>query len=284
MNDAFGHPQSIVVLGGTSDIARRSLQRVVPPSCRSVVLAGRDTEGLSVAAAEVRSTGATTVSTVEFDAAEPLSAVTTVERSFAAAGGEVDLVVIAVGRLGDQSKEERDPLATSRMITVNFTWPATALSAVADRMRLQGHGRIIILSSVAGARIRRANFIYGSSKAGLDAYGLGLSEALRPIGVRVQVVRLGFVHTKMTDGLSPAPFAISASQAAEAVAKGLQTDRSVVWAPSTLKGLFIVLRHLPLSISAKTPGIEKWVFGLRSPWPAGQPRAVKRLLAAGSGR
>lgn len=219
-----------------------------------MVLAGRDTEGLSVAAAEVRSTGATTVSTVEFDAAEPLSAVTTVERSFAAAGGEVDLVVIAVGRLGDQSKEERDPLATSRMITVNFTWPATALSAVADRMRLQGHGRIIILSSVAGARIRRANFIYGSSKAGLDAYGLGLSEALRPIGVRVQVVRLGFVHTKMTDGLSPAPFAISASQAAEAVAKGLQTDRSVVWAPSTLKGLFIVLRHLPLSIWRRLPG------------------------------
>ena len=91
------------------------------------------------------------------------------------------------------------------MMTVNLTWPAAALSAVAARLQRQGHGRIVVLSSVAGFRIRRSNFVYGSAKAGLDNFATGLGESLRGTGVSVHIVRPGFVHTKMTAGRDKAP-------------------------------------------------------------------------------
>ena len=138
------------------------------------------------------------VETVTFDASTLDDVDKTVMRCFEAAAEPVDLVVVAVGELGSQAVDEMDPDRVARMMTVNLTWPAAALSAVAGRMRRQGHGRIIVLSSVAGFRIRRSNFIYGSAKAGLDGFALGLAEALRGTGVSVHIVRPGFVHTKMT--------------------------------------------------------------------------------------
>jgi len=254
MNDAFGHPQSIVVLGGSSDIAREVVRAVVPPGCRSVVLAGRDRERLASAAAEANGAGARSTPIVLFDALEPGRAGATVEECFAAAGGDVDLVLVAVGVLGDQAVDEADPSATAGVLTVNFTWPAAALAAAADRLRRQGQGRIVVLSSVAGVRIRRANFIYGSSKAGLDGYALGLAKALRGTGVRVQVVRPGFVRTKMTEGRPAAPFTVGAGLVAGAVARGLETNEPVLWVPKGLRWVFVVLRNLPPSVWRRLPG------------------------------
>jgi len=254
VNDAFGHPQSIVVLGGSSDIAREIVRAVVPPGCRSVVLAGRDPGRLSSAADEARQAGALATPTVLFDALDPGTAAPTVEECFAAAGGDVDLVLVAVGVLGDQTVDERDPPATAGVLTVNFTWPATALVAAAGRLRRQGQGRIIVLSSVAGVRVRRANYVYGASKAGLDAYTLGLAESLRGTGVRVQVVRPGFVRTKMTEGRTAAPFAVGATVVAEAVARGLQTNEPVIWVPKALRWAFLVLGNLPPSVWRRLPG------------------------------
>ncbi len=254
MNDAFGHPQSIVVLGGTSDIAREIVRAVVPPECRSVVLAGRDPERLSRAAAEARRAGAATTPTVRFDAGDPTGAEAAVEACFAAAGGEVDLVLVAVGILGDQAVDEVDASTTAAVITVNFTWPAAALAAVAERLRDQGQGRIIVLSSVAGVRVRRANYIYGAAKAGLDGYALGLAESLRGTGVRLQVVRPGFVRTKMTAGRPAAPFAVDPPAVAGAVARGLESNQPVIWVPGALRWVFMIFRNLPAALWRKLPG------------------------------
>ena len=91
---------------------------------------------------------------------------------------------------------------------------------LAGRMRAQAHGRIVALSSVAGERVRRSNFVYGSTKAGLDGFFLGLGEALREHGVAVLVVRPGFVRSKMTEGLAEAPLAVDPDEVAEAVVGG----------------------------------------------------------------
>jgi decaprenylphospho-beta-D-erythro-pentofuranosid-2-ulose 2-reductase len=253
VNDAFGHPQSVVVLGGTSEIAGAILEAVTSGRARAVVLAGRDAAGLERAAGALRET-VPRVETVSFDAATTGEVDKVVRRCFEAAGEPVDLVIMAVGELGDPESDEQNPDRVARLVTVNLTWPAAALTAVANRLRAEGHGRILVLSSVGGYRVRRVNFVYGSTKAGLDGFALGLSEALRGSGVSVHVVRPGFVHTKMTEGRPPAPFAVGPDRVAADVVRGLAHGQTVIWSPGALRFVFGVLRLLPQVLWRRLPG------------------------------
>jgi decaprenylphospho-beta-D-erythro-pentofuranosid-2-ulose 2-reductase len=253
VNDAFGHPQSVLVLGGTSDIARSLVELVARPRCRSLVLAGRDAGRLGSVARSFRPAIAH-VEVVSFDAAEPANAEKVVAACFDAAGEAVDLVVLAVGDLGDPERDEDRPERVAHMLTVNATWPAAALCAAATQLRAQGHGRIVVLSSVAGYRVRRANFVYGSAKAALDAYAVGLGEALRDSGVSLHVVRPGFVRTKMTEGRPVAPFAVGPERVAADVMRGLERGQAVIWSPPLLRWVFSGLRLLPQSLWRRLPG------------------------------
>ena len=253
MNDAFGHPQSVVVLGGTSDIARELVTLLVVDRGRSLVLAGRDRMALERVAEGLRDSVAR-IRTVVFDASALEDVDKTVMRCFEAAAEGVDLVIVAVGELGSQEVDEVDPDRIARMMTVNLTWPAAALSAVAAQLRRQGHGRIVVLSSVAGLRIRRSNFIYGAAKAGLDGFATGIGESLRGTGVSMHIVRPGFVRTKMTAGRTPAPFAIDASRVASDIAHGLTRGQAVIWSPSALKWAFSTLGLLPQALWRRLPG------------------------------
>jgi decaprenylphospho-beta-D-erythro-pentofuranosid-2-ulose 2-reductase len=252
MLDAFGQPQSMVVLGGTSDIARAVVRELAPRRCRTVVLAGRDPARLEAAADEARRAGAEHVAVVAFDASDTSSAGRVVEECFAGAGGEVDLVLVAVGQLSRQV-DELDPARTADVATTTYAWPAAALSRVGALLAAQGQGRIVVLSSVAGVRVRRANFVYGSAKAGIDGFALGLAEALRGSGVGVQVVRPGFVRTKMTAGMAEAPMASTAEAVAEAVVAGLESGAAVVWVPPVLRWAFLALRAMPAPLWRRLP-------------------------------
>jgi decaprenylphospho-beta-D-erythro-pentofuranosid-2-ulose 2-reductase len=140
------------------------------------------------------------------------------------------------------------------MMTVNVTWPSAALAEVAARLQHQGHGKIVVLSSVAGFRVRRSNFVYGSTKAGLDGFALGLSEAVRGTGTSVHVVRPGFVHTKMTAGRPAAPFAVGPERVARDVVRGLERGDTVIWSPGALRYVFSIFRLLPQAIWRRLPG------------------------------
>lgn len=242
MRDALGAVQSILVLGATSEIAQATVRRLVGPRTTRVVLAARDTDAAEPFAAEVRRT-CDTVEVVAFDASEPASHQAVIDAVFA--GGDIDLVLVAFGVLGDQSSFDADPATAAAAVSVNYVGGVSSCLAVAAAMRRQGHGAIVVLSSVAGVRARADNYVYGSSKAGLDAFAHGLGDALVDHGVHVMVVRPGFVHTRMTAGMSPAPFSIGPDAVAEAIAAGLAKRRDVVWAPPVLRVLFLVLRHLP---------------------------------------
>ena len=110
-----------------------------------------------------------------------------------------------------------------------------------------------MLSSVAAVRARQTNFLYGSAKAGLDRFARGLGESLSGSGAMVQIVRPGFVHTKMTRGRRPAPFAVGTEAVAAAVVRGLQTKESVIWVPGTLRWVFPILQLLPRWIWRRLP-------------------------------
>jgi decaprenylphospho-beta-D-erythro-pentofuranosid-2-ulose 2-reductase len=251
VNDAFGRPQSVVVLGGTSDIAGALLDRWAE-RCRSLVLAGRDHAGLEKVAGRFRSS-ASQVETVTFDAAAG-DAQATVARCFDAAPEPVDVVVMAVGELGEQHADERDPDRVADMVTINFTWPAAALTAAAECLRRQGHGRIVVLSSVAGVRVRRANYVYGAAKYGLDGFALGLADTLDASGVSLHLVRPGFVRTKMTAGRPAAPFAVDSDRVAADIVAGIARGQPVIWSPPAVGWLFSVLRILPEPIWRRLPG------------------------------
>jgi decaprenylphospho-beta-D-erythro-pentofuranosid-2-ulose 2-reductase len=244
VNDAHGSPQSVLVLGGTSEIARAVLRRLVANRTRTVVLAGRDAGGLRRAADELRADGASCVETAAFEAIDCASHCRLVNDVFDR-HGDIDLVLVAFGVLGDQEEAERDPLVGARMAEVNYVASVSVGLAVAARLRAQGHGNIVAMSSVAAERPRRANFVYGSSKAGMDAFFRGLGDSLRGSGARVLVVRPGFVRTRMTAGMTPLPFATTPDAVADSVVRGLATGAETVWVPGLLRGLMAVLRHLP---------------------------------------
>ena len=196
------------------------------------------------------------VETVTFDASTLDDVDKTVMRCFEAAAEAVDLVIVAVGELGHQEVDESDPDRIARMMTVNLTWPAAALSVVAAQLRQQGHGRIIVLSSVAGFRVRRSNFIYGSAKAGLDGFAAGLCRSPSGTGVSVHIVRPGFVRTKMTAGRSPAPFAVEAPRVASDIVRGLARGQTVIWSPGLLRWVFSALRLLARRTVAPLAGLR----------------------------
>ncbi|SDT22235.1 decaprenylphospho-beta-D-erythro-pentofuranosid-2-ulose 2-reductase [Friedmanniella luteola] len=251
MINALGTPQSLLLLGGTSDIALAVARRYAgrAPGLR-VVLAARPSERRTAAAAELAALGCH-VEEVDLDARDHTSHAATVEAAFA--GGDVDVAVLAFGLLGDPEQDWTDPELALELAEVNYAAPVHLGVLLANRMRAQAHGRIVALSSVAGERVRRSNFVYGSTKAGFDGFFLGLGEALREHGVRVLVVRPGFVRTKMTAGLSEAPLAVTADDVADAVVEGVREQRDLVWVPRPMRFVMSGLRHVPRPLFRKLP-------------------------------
>jgi decaprenylphospho-beta-D-erythro-pentofuranosid-2-ulose 2-reductase len=136
---------------------------------------------------------------------------------------------------------------------VNYVAPVHLGVLLANKMRTQAHGWIVALSSVAGERVRRSNFVYGSTKAGMDGFYLGLGEALRGTGVHVLVVRPGFVKSKMTDGLDPAPLAVTPAEVAEATVSAIQHRRELIWVPGPMRLVMSGLRHVPRPLFRRLP-------------------------------
>ncbi len=188
MRNAVGAVQAALVLGGGSEIAHATMRKLVSSGCSTVVLGVRDTAAVSAQVQELVDAGAKTVQTVEFDAAATATHDQVIEQCFAE-HPDIDLVLIAFGVLGHGAGIDTPPEAAAQQVTTNYVGAVSSGLASARLLRQQGHGTIVVLSSVAGERARRSNFVYGSSKAGLDAFAQGLGDALVGSGVRVVVVR-----------------------------------------------------------------------------------------------
>jgi decaprenylphospho-beta-D-erythro-pentofuranosid-2-ulose 2-reductase len=250
VKDAFGLPQSLLVLGGTSEIALATARRLIARRTRTVWLAGRPSPALEKAAESLRALGAG-VRTVAFDALDPESHEEVLGKVFA--DGDIDMVLLAFGVLGDQARDEREPVSAVRVAQTNYTGAVSAGLISASALQAQGHGSLVVLSSVAGERARRSNFIYGSSKAGLDTFAQGLGDALHGTGVHVMVVRPGFVRSNMTAGLEEAPMATTPEAVATAIELGLRRRSETVWVPGTLRLVMAALRHMPRAVFRHLP-------------------------------
>jgi decaprenylphospho-beta-D-erythro-pentofuranosid-2-ulose 2-reductase len=238
-------PQTVVVFGGSSEIARAITKKLCMARAHTVILAGRNQTLLDQAAREAEEYGASKTDTVLFDAEEPSRAASTVEEAFAKAGDRVDLVVVAVGTVGDQSNDENHAEGSARMITVNETWPVAALAEVRRRLVDQGNGRILVLSSTAAVRVRRVSYLYSGAKAGLDRLCVGLAESLEGTGVRLQLLRPAAVRTRMSLNLAPTPFTTGVNEVADNALRGLASPHIVIWSPPVLRYVFVLVRLMP---------------------------------------
>ena len=243
---------TVLVLGGRSEIGTAVAERLVRRGHRRVVLAARRSNDLDAQVAALRAAGATDVACVEFDAddldrhAEVLGDV--VERH-----GPIDVAVTAFGILGDQQRAEREASHAIDIVHTDYVAHVSVLTHLANLLREQGSGRIVVFSSVAGVRVRRANYVYGSAKAGLDGFANGLSDALVGSGVHLLIVRPGFVIGHMTRGMAPAPWSSTPDQVADATVRALQRGRRVVWVPPILRWVFAAMRLLPQPIWRRMP-------------------------------
>ncbi len=255
--NALSEPQSVVVLGGTSEIARAIVAALPAPHLQRVVLAGRPSPALDQAVAEtargLRGAGApadVSVTAAEFDATDTQTHDAVIADLFAQ---DVDLVILAFGLLGDQGEFEADPDSAVVAAQTNYVGAVSTGLRVAQHLRDQGHGTLIVLSSVAGLRARRSNFVYGSTKAGLDVFAQGLSDSLVGTGARVLVVRPGFVRTRMTEGLAEAPLAVTPEQVAQDTIKGLRKGSHTVYSPAAIGAVMAGLRTVPRPLFRKLP-------------------------------
>jgi decaprenylphospho-beta-D-erythro-pentofuranosid-2-ulose 2-reductase len=235
----LGRPARILLLGGTSEIGLAALAALRAPADTEVLLAGRDEQRLTAAGKDLPYQ----IRTLPFDATALGTHEALMEAAFA--GGEVDLVICATGILVPQDVLDGDPLQAGLLVETNFTGHVTTALAASARLRRQGHGVIVILSSIAAVRPRKANLVYGATKAGLDAFGRGLADSLHGSGVRVLLVRPGFVTGRMTEGMPPAPFATTPAQVGAAIAAALASGAAVVWVPPVLRIMAVALRLIP---------------------------------------
>ena len=240
----------VLVLGGRSEIGVELARRLAPGS--TVVLAARGADRLDAEVAAVRAAGAAAVHTVEFDADDLATHPGLVEK-LATEFGPLGTAVLAFGILGDQALAERDPAHAVAIVHTDYVAQVSLLTLLAARMKAARRGRLVVFSSVAGARVRRANYVYGSAKAGLDGFASGLSDALHGSGVRLLIVRPGFVVGRMTAGMKPAPLSSTPAQVAAATARALASGRRTVWVPRALRPLFFGLRLLPQGLWRRMP-------------------------------
>jgi short-subunit dehydrogenase len=248
VDDTGAH--TVLILGGRSEIGTELAVRLAPGA--SVVLAARNADRLGEQTASILAAGAVAVSTREFDADDveshgPLVA------SIIAEHGPIDTAVLAFGILGDQGRAEVDAAHAVAVVHTDYVAQVSLLTHLAAAMRQAGQGTLVVFSSIAGARVRRANYVYGSAKAGLDGFAGGLADALHGTGVRLLIVRPGFVIGRMTEGMAPAPLSSTPSQVAAATARALAKGRRTVWIPWALGPASAVMRMLPQFVWRRMP-------------------------------
>ena len=241
MRDAFNIPRRALILGAGSDIAAATALALASAGTRELILASRDPVSLGPLAREIVASGAEVIETPEFDALD-LDGHRELTNGLWDRHGDVDLALVAFGLLG--GGVDHGCRSATEVALTNYVGAVSVIDSMVPLFERQGFGSIVVLSSVAAERPRADNYLYASTKAGLDSYAQGLGDALAP-DIQVMTVRPGFVATKMTSGLDPAPFAVTPERVASDIVAGLQRQADVVWSPPIVRGVMSGMRHLP---------------------------------------
>ncbi|MFE7418600.1 decaprenylphospho-beta-D-erythro-pentofuranosid-2-ulose 2-reductase [Rhodococcus sp. NPDC057529] len=252
MINAVGNPQTLLLLGGTSEIGLAICEEYLKKAPMRVILAALPGDpGRDGAVAQLKAAGANAVDVIDFDAVDTESHPKVIDDAWAK--GDVDVAIVAFGLLGDAEELWQNQRKAVQIAEVNYTAAVSVGVLVGEKVKAQGFGQIIAMSSAAGERVRRSNFVYGSTKAGLDGFYLGLGEALREFGPRVLVIRPGQVRTRMSADVKEAPLTVNKEDVAKLAVTSAEKGKDLVWAPGAFRYVMMILRHIPRPIFKKLP-------------------------------
>ncbi|SDC54688.1 decaprenylphospho-beta-D-erythro-pentofuranosid-2-ulose 2-reductase [Rhodococcus tukisamuensis] len=252
MINAVGNPQTLLLLGGTSEIGLAICEEYLKKAPVRVILAALPGDpGRDGAVAQLKAKGATEVDVIDFDAVDTDSHPKVIDEAWQK--GDVDVAIVAFGLDGDAEELWQNQRKAVLVANVNYTAAVSVGVLVGEKMKAQGFGRIIAMSSVAGERVKRANFVYGSTKAGLDGFYLGLGEALAKFGPRVTVVRPGMVRTQFSAHVKEAPLTVNKDIVATLAVAASDKGKEIVWTPGPWRFVMMALRHVPRAVFRKLP-------------------------------
>lgn len=231
----------VLIVGAKSDIAK-AVAREYAKNGYDLILAGRKIDELSALANDITIRSQRNVILKELDIVDFTSHQTFYETLEPKPVG----VIMAVGYMVDEKEAENSLHETLNTLHVNFTGCVSLLNVVANDFEKQKSGFIIGISSVAGDRGRKANYIYGSAKAGFSAYLSGLRNRLYSSNVHVLSVKPGFVNTKMTAGLDlPEKLTAEPETVAKDTFTAQQKRKDVLYTKGIWRLIMLIIRHIP---------------------------------------
>jgi len=234
----------VLILGARSDIAMAIAHRFAR-SGYDIQLAARNADHLATDQSDIELRYQVTVTLHEFDALDVVS-----HDDFVTLHPYLpDIVVCAVGYMGQQVENEWDAQAASLVMRSNYEGPASILAVLANRFEERGSGCLVGISSVAGERGRATNYVYGSAKAGFTAFLSGLRNRLAKQGVHVVTVLPGFVATKMTEGMDlPAKLTAQPAGLANSVFNAVQKKQNIIYVKPVWKLIMAIICNIPEQI------------------------------------
>ncbi|WP_170479721.1 SDR family oxidoreductase [Ruegeria arenilitoris] len=234
----------VLILGARSDIGM-AVAHTYAALGHPIQLAARNAQDLEKAKTDLEIRHQVSVTLHEFDVVDLDSHDGFVETLPASP----EIVVCAVGLLGQQENDEQDANAAVLVMRSNFEGPANILGALANRFERRGSGTLVGISSVAGERGRATNYIYGSAKAGFTAFLSGLRNRMAKKGVHVVTVLPGFVDTKMTQELDlPEKLTAQPSEVADAIERAVRKKKNIVYVKPIWAIVMFVIKAIPEAI------------------------------------
>ena len=243
-------PKRVLALGATSAIAEATL-RPLAEAGGSFYLVGRDAQKIAAVRDDLLTRGAAAVTAIAFDLNETINHPAMLEHAVSVLGG-VDLALVAHGILGNQRQAEADYAAAEAILRTNFLSAVSLVGWLANYFERQGRGTVAVISSVAGDRGRKSNYIYAASKGALNIFLEGLRHRLHGTGVQVLTIKPGFVATPMTAHLPPSPLFAQPADVARDILRGVQRRRSVIYTPPFWRLIMFAVRAAPAWLFHKT--------------------------------
>jgi short-subunit dehydrogenase len=239
----------ILITGATSAIAQEAARHFAADG-DAFFLVGRDSDKLTAVADDLRARGAKEVETEAVDLLDLARCSRLVDEAAEKLGG-LDALLVAQGTLPDQAACEADPVQALREFSLNAMGPITLLLKAAAYFETQRSGCLAVITSVAGVRGRRSNYVYGAAKAAVSTFLEGLRSRMGDAGVSVVDIRPGFVDTPMTAHLPKNALFATAASVGERVYRAMGTGEAVVYTPWFWRWIALVIQLIPRSIFAK---------------------------------
>ncbi len=242
-------PRKILVLGATSGIAEATC-RIWASRGASLFLVARNAEKLAAVAADLRTRGASYVDTAVADLDDTDQHPTLLAHAINSLTG-LDVAYLAHGILGDQARAERDFNTAAQILHTNFMAPVSLLTWLANFCVQRHAGTLAVISSVAGDRGRKSNYVYGSSKAGLSAFLGGLRNRVDREGVTVLSIKPGPVKTAMTAGMKGSEKFAEVDSVAKSIVSAIDAKKDNLYVPFQWQPIMFVIRNIPERVFKK---------------------------------